>query len=320
MTYSDWRGELSEGVKTRLMIKALKGVKKLSKKLGRKVKGSVEDIGATKAGQGRNVFIKNPDGTRIQNPNVKPLTPDYQNLGQMARGEGQLRLFNTKNPNYKVTNPTPKPEKITKSSSGPNRSAIRKRNEEAIKTAKGLIKQQNALKQQGKDGLQVNLLKKSDYPKRVQKYLGDDFENFTKMQESAIAIKGGSKLIPLLMTGIGAAGTIMQAKKKSKGDEKLREIARQQGLDLTDPRQRMKAMSRSRTKSMKGKVNNPEGVYKRIKKKKDNIQDEFSAPTNNVGGGQIAGTVEAGDNPPVKKKKRYIYGGTGSRKMWMNNK
>ena len=44
------------------------------------------------------------------------------------------------------------------------------------------------------------------------------------------------------------------------------------------------------------------------------------APTNNVGGGQIAGTVEAGDNPPVKKKKRYIYGGTGSRKMWMNNK
>ena len=44
------------------------------------------------------------------------------------------------------------------------------------------------------------------------------------------------------------------------------------------------------------------------------------APTNSVGGGQIAGTVEAGDNPPVKKKKRYIYGGTGSRKMWMNNK
>ena len=47
--------------------------------------------------------------------------------------------------------------------------------------------------------------------------------------------------------------------------------------------------------------------------------DQFT-PTNNVGGGQIAGTVEAGDNPPVKKKKRYIYGGTGSRKMWMNNK
>ena len=49
-------------------------------------------------------------------------------------------------------------------------------------------------------------------------------------------------------------------------------------------------------------------------------EEALAAPTNNVGGGQIAGTVEAGDNPPVKKKKRYIYGGKGSRKMWMNNK
>ena len=42
------------------------------------------------------------------------------------------------------------------------------------------------------------------------------------------------------------------------------------------------------------------------------------APTNAVGTGQIAGTVEAGDEPPVrKKKKKYIYGGHGSRRMWM---
>ena len=54
----------------------------------------------------------------------------------------------------------------------------------------------------------------------------------------------------------------------------------------------------------------------------DPLKEE--APTNNVGDGQIAGTVEAGDDPPVKKKKKkkkkYIYGGRGSRKMWMNNK
>ena len=42
------------------------------------------------------------------------------------------------------------------------------------------------------------------------------------------------------------------------------------------------------------------------------------APTNNVGDGKIAGTVEAGDDPIVKKKKRYVYGGRGSRKMWMS--
>ena len=45
-----------------------------------------------------------------------------------------------------------------------------------------------------------------------------------------------------------------------------------------------------------------------------------AAPTNNVGGGKIAGTIEAGDSPPVRKKKKYIYGGHGSRKMWMANK
>ena len=57
--------------------------------------------------------------------------------------------------------------------------------------------------------------------------------------------------------------------------------------------------------------------------KKNNIPEEaMAAPTNSMGGGAIAGSVEAGDNPPVKKKKRYIYGGTGSRRMWMkkNNK
>ena len=49
-------------------------------------------------------------------------------------------------------------------------------------------------------------------------------------------------------------------------------------------------------------------------------EEVMAAPTNSMGGGAIAGSVEAGDNPPVKKKKRYIYGGTGSRKMWMTNK
>ena len=47
------------------------------------------------------------------------------------------------------------------------------------------------------------------------------------------------------------------------------------------------------------------------------------AITNSLGGGKISATVEAGDDPPVKKgrkKKKYIYGGRGSRKMWMNNK
>ena len=47
-------------------------------------------------------------------------------------------------------------------------------------------------------------------------------------------------------------------------------------------------------------------------------QAVMPAPTNSVGSGKIAGTAEAGDDPPVrKKKKKYIYGGHGSRRMWM---
>ena len=65
--------------------------------------------------------------------------------------------------------------------------------------------------------------------------------------------------------------------------------------------------------------------FRKVKKdptEKFATEEAMTAPTNNVGGGKIAGTVEAGDDPPVKKKKRYIYGGTGSRKMWLakNNK
>ena len=41
-------------------------------------------------------------------------------------------------------------------------------------------------------------------------------------------------------------------------------------------------------------------------------------PTNSLVGGKIAGTVEAGDNPPVKKNK-YIYG-AGFRKNWLQKR
>ena len=196
---------------------------------------------------------------------------------------------------------------------------------------------------------------------------------------------------------VGLAGAAMlQARRVRKNKDKTTAVAKDLGLDLTDPRQRRKAQSRANARGHKkiGKTNktiNPktdELVKSRYGKISDtdkimpkpgeaqkakelidkynkrgrprkgsspyrknirpDILDDISkktppenqfnsydplkeeAPTNNVGGGQIAGTVEAGDDPPVKKgrkkkkskKKRYIYGGTGSRKMWMkkNNK
>ena len=43
------------------------------------------------------------------------------------------------------------------------------------------------------------------------------------------------------------------------------------------------------------------------------------APTMSMGGGGIAGSVEANDDPPVnKKKKKNIYMGLHSRKRWLD--
>ena len=163
-----------------------------------------------------------------------------------------------------------------------------------------------------------------------------DYKKQKKVNEgvASLALKGGSKLIPALMTGIGAAGTIMQARKKGKrkiGSMEKRLYDRQKtNTDQSDDL--IKARPGEAEKQNK-LVDRYSKKYKTPKQKTDTqkllrdlargevIQDEFSAPTNNVGGGKIAGTVEAGDDPPVKKKKgkkkRYIYGGRGSRKMWM---
>ena len=46
------------------------------------------------------------------------------------------------------------------------------------------------------------------------------------------------------------------------------------------------------------------------------------APTMSLGtppAGKIAGTVQSGDDPPVFKRKKYIYG-TGFRKNWLQRR
>ena len=61
------------------------------------------------------------------------------------------------------------------------------------------------------------------------------------------------------------------------------------------------------------------------KKKIDRIIEAVRAylnedmPTMAMGHGKIAGSVEAGDDPPVRKRNRqYISGGRGSRKLWLD--
>jgi hypothetical protein len=60
------------------------------------------------------------------------------------------------------------------------------------------------------------------------------------------------------------------------------------------------------------------------KKKIDRIIDIIKLrlheemPTMAMGHGKIAGSVEAGDSPPVRRKKKYMSGGRGSRKFWLD--
>ena len=152
-------------------------------------------------------------------------------------------------------------------------------------------------------------------------------KTFSEFQESvaSIALKGGSKLIPALMTGIGATGTLMQIRKRRRNKDKSGES----GKSLE---QRVNAKKSQGAGGSPGQIYTGGEYNKQVKKSnKDTYRDPktgeeydipfgeeaMAAPTNNVGDGKIAGTVEAGDNPPVKKKKRYVYGGRGSRKRWM---
>ena len=243
-------------------------------------------------------------------------------------------------------------------------------------------------------------------------------KSFSEFQEgvASLAIKGGSKLIPALMTGIGAAGTIMQSKKKDKDvnitprglknlenavfrgktgrkldaeilkrreqKEKMKgvikpkegEVEKTKKLidvykktnkkikpkegEITKQRELVSKAEKEVTKPKSGEKKGASKTLKdflkarkiegrtMMKNKEDaeiaskgpgdllpkarktyldkllrNLRKEEVAIANSMGGGGIAGSVEAGDEPPVKKKKKtYAYGGRGSRKMWMNNK
>ena len=221
-------------------------------------------------------------------------------------------------------------------------------------------------------------------------------KTFSEFQEgvASLAIKGGSKLIPALVTGIGAAGTIMQSKKKDKDvnitprglknlenavfrDKKGRKL----DAEILKRREQKKAMKgpfadtpsaeelrkakltgklikpkegevtkqkdlvskaeKEITKPKKGEKKKASKTVKdflkarkieartmmRIKQDADisnkgpgdqlpaarrdylnkllkNLRKEEVAIANSMGGGGIAGSVEAGDEPPVNKKKR----------------
>ena len=90
-------------------------------------------------------------------------------------------------------------------------------------------------------------------------------KNFKQFQESvaSLALKGGVKFLPKILPKIPSALkavtagaltglTVLQAKRdRPKADKKTVEVAKDLGLDLTDPRQRRKAQSRAVARGLK---------------------------------------------------------------------
>jgi len=152
-------------------------------------------------------------------------------------------------------------------------------------------------------------------------------KTFKQFQEGVAALKVGSKLLPKLMIGVGAGGTLFKAqeyiKKKFRPKEK-KDRAGEFWDDVPDS-------SKDKTKTppaqpeMGDDINTPlvdkenkfggkgKPIDAKTRKRMNAPENQFNsynplgeeAPiVNNVGDGKIAGTVEAGDDPPVNKKKK----------------
>ena len=319
MTYSNWRGELSEGAKTRLVIKGLKAIKSVIKKGGKKITRDVGSIGAPKA-SGR-VIRRNPDKSGVSGKSLERRVQD--------RNRKQ-------NPN--ISSPSTDAKQLISKKEKGEYVPISKEMSQKIKDALKKLRGKNV-----NEGV------------------------------ASLAVKGGSKLIPALMTGIGAAGTILQAKRgrpeggaakryKRKNPNKKRTLSAaekkifggqkkdimQKGSDelktkglikrgdkftkqttrgtsknsdagyVTEPTIEKSPTFTGRVDPTKGAPTPKRTTFKKSTKLTPENQFEDAIPTNNASSGNIAGLPP--DQPPMRKKKRYIYGGKGSRKMWMNNK
>ena len=168
-------------------------------------------------------------------------------------------------------------------------------------------------------------------------------KTFSEFQEAAIAIPAagliGKFALPAAAAIIGGVGTYMQARKyktrnnptariskrkignMEKAYNKKEEGDRSNDMIVAKPgeAQKQNKLIDKYEKIQKSTENN---LKRRnfIKRLKGDIPEEaMAAPTNSTGSA-VPGTGDDSSTVVVKKKKTYAYGGTGSRKMWMNNK
>ena len=146
----------------------------------------------------------------------------------------------------------------------------------------------------------------------------DPTEKFATEGVASLTLKGGSKLIPALMTGIGAAGTIMQARKKGKRtlsraekklfDKSQRDTDQRDDLIKSNPGEidkQNKLVDRYSKRHKTPKQKNDTQKFLKDLARGEIIQDEFSAPTNSTGPA-VPGTGDDSSTVVVKKKRPPI--------------
>ena len=310
MTYSNWREELSES-KVRLARALFKGLPAMIKNIP--VRSTMSrDVGVQKGVKGFLQSIKDYDAITKQ---VRKSTIQYD----------KPKKFITNTPINPATN---KPFKLLKSPRTGKFGRIQLKNFKGEytdhpsqpynplnpNTSRPITTKSGSLKKASKSGLEKDL-------KKI-----DDADN-----------------INLLQTG---EADILKKMRKAQYDKQFNLNTK---AAIEKVKREYPSLGKPKSGSKKDLKNNYSDIYKSlIKKVKDKKKQEkkikknletyddyddkyyppeigeevMAVPTNSVGGGQIAGTVEAGDDPPKKKKKKktYAYGGRGSRKMWMSNK
>ena len=313
MTYSDWREELSEA-KVRLARAIIKGLPAMIKNKPVRSIGSRFDDVAVKGKKGVRGFLQSLKDYDGMTKELRKSTMQYN------KPKGII----TNTPINPVTN---KPFKLLKSPRTGKFGRIQLKNFKGEytdlpskpynpldpNTFRPITTKSGSLKKASKSGL------KKDYKKI------DDADNMN-----------------LLQTG---EADILKKMRKAQYDKQFNlntkaaiEKLKREYPFLGKPKSGSKKDLKNNysysdyLKSLIKKVKDKKKQEKKIKKNLETYpgddkyyppeigEEVMAAPTNSVGGGQIAGTVEAGDDPPKKKKKTYAYGGRGSRKMWMNNK
>ena len=296
MTYSDWREELSEA-KVRLARAIIKGLPAMIKNKPVRSIGSRFDDVAVKGKKGVRGFLQSLKDYDGMTKELRKSTMQYN------KPKGII----TNTPINPVTN---KPFKLLKSPRTGKSGRIQFKNFKGEytdlpskpynpldpNTFRPITTKSGSLKKASKSGLKKDL-------KKI-----DDADNINLLQPGE--------------------ADILKKMRKAQYDKQFNLNTK---AAIEKVKQKYPHLKSNTKKSSKQNIGGFETKPKN-KPKKDTYIDPYdgkeydipeevmAAPTNSVGGGQIAGTVEAGDNPPVRKKKRYIYGGRGSRKMWMNNK